>query len=173
MHRIGQIATLLLTLLALRVNAQEIRVPDTRLNIVLPAGQWDYLETLTVDKNTNVYIYVYTDSMVITSDGDTTLPFMRVYVRKKYNSSAYELAYERFLQQPFQSMDEYTITAPSEGIGYIGAYRNTNENRDYQFRMIYFKDHDTAFEIRLEVDADQYHRFDSYFDQILQSINLR
>ena len=173
MHRIGQIATLLLTLLALRVDAQEIRIPDTRMNITLPTGEWDYLETLTVDKNTHVYIYVYTHDMVITSQGDTTLPFMRVYVQKKNNSSAYDLAYERFLQQPFQSMDEYVVTSPTEGIGYIGAYRNTQENRDYQFRMVYLKDRDTAFEIRLEVDADQYHRFDSYFDQILKSINFR
>ena len=98
---------------------------------------------------------------------------MRIYVRPNYKGNMFELAYSRFTSQPFQSMNEYYDGIPgTEGIGYIGAYRNTNDGKDYQFRMIYFKDDDNAIEVRIETTTDTYADFDRTFDNILRTFTI-
>ena len=60
----------------------------------------------------------------------------------------------------------------SEGMGYVGAYNSYSDNKDYQFRMIYFKDKNTAFEFRAETTLDTYDAFDKEFHDIMQSIAI-
>lgn len=162
----------MLLLMAGHVAAQEISIPNSHLRMTLPTGEWEYLSTINIDDKTTAYLYVYTQQVVTDTLGDTNLPFLRLLVKKDYRGSAYELAYERFMEQPFQSLNEYTQGLPSDGIGYVGAYRNRKMSRDYQFRMIYFKDRNTAFEVRLECEASLYHQFDQYFDDILHTIKI-
>lgn len=149
----------------------QMKIPGTHVHFTLPEGEWKYLQTTTVDKNTTVYLYSYNDHYVIDSVGDTIIPFIRIYVRKNYSGSAYELAYSRYLSQPFQSLDEYVEGLPSsDGIGYLGAYTNEQDGKDYEFRMIYFKEGKTVFEFRLETSRDNYDDFSEQFEAILQSI---
>lgn len=167
------LVTLLMLVLPLGLAAQQIRIPNTQVTLDLPTGEWSYVKTLNIDRQSDIYLYVYTDSVVLDSTGDTILPFLRVYVHRNYKRSAYELAYERFQNQPFQSMDEYSNGLPAEGIGYVGAYRSTLDEKDYQFRMIYFKERNNAIELRLETTADTYARFDRMFDTILRSTAIK
>ncbi|MBQ7711607.1 MAG: hypothetical protein IJT39_07265 [Bacteroidales bacterium] len=162
----------LLLLLPFGLSAQQLRIPQTHATIDLPTGEWNYLKTIEVDKNTNVYLYVYTDSVVVDATGDTIYPFLRIYVHRNYAGSTFDLAYDRFLQQPFQSMDEYTDGIPGEGLGYLGAYQSTDDRKEYQFRMIYFMDKNTGIEIRMETTGDTYARFDKYFDNILRTVAI-
>jgi len=157
----------------MRVAAQQIRIPSTRVTVDLPAGEWNYLKTLNLDKNITVYLYIYTDSVVIDASGDTILPFLRIYVQRNYRGSAYDLAYDRFLKQPFQSMNEYTDGLPVGGIGYVGAYRSNDDSKEYQFRMIYLKDKENGIEIRMETTGDTYARFDKMFNDILQTVDIK
>ena len=161
----------LLTLLALAASAQ-IRIPDSKVVFTLPEGEWKYLQTTKVDKNTTVYLYSYMASNVIDSQGDTIIPHLKVYVRRNYQHSAIDLATDRWMQQPFQSLDEYTDGLPAPGIGYIGAYTNPLEKKDCVFRMIYFKEKNTAFEFRAETTADTYKQFDDMFEQIIRSVTI-
>lgn len=167
------IAVATLLLLPLTGKAQQIHIPNTNVTIDLPSNEWNYLKTIRIDDNTDIYLYIYTDQPVVDSTGDTILPFLRVYVHRNYSGSAYELAYERFLLQPFQSMQEYADGLPSAGIGYVGAYRSREDQKDYQFRMIYFKDKNTGVEIRMETTGDTYARFDKRFDQILRTTAIQ
>lgn len=160
------ILTLLLTLSCM-VSAQ-IKIPGTSYSFSFPNNDWRYLETTTVDKNTNVYLYCYSGHYVVSSTGDTTLPFMRIYVRKHFNGSIYDMIYQRSLTQPFQSLDEYTYDDGS--MGYLGAYTSPNDKKDYEFRMVYLKEKNTMIEIRLETLLDTYDEFDEMFLTILNSI---
>ena len=165
--------TAILLMLPLSLAAQQLRIPNTHATIDLPTGEWNYLKTIEVDNNTNVYLYIFTDSVVVDATGDTILPFMRVYVHQNYKGSAFDLAFDRFMLQPFQSMIEYYDGIPGEGIGYVGAYRSNEDKKDYQFRMIYFKDKNTGIEIRLETTGDTYAHFDKYFDNILRTVAIK
>lgn len=167
------IATVMMLILSLGTKAQQISIPNTNVTINLPSNEWNYLKTIHIDNNIDIYLYIYTDSAVVDATGDTILPFLRVYVHRNYSGSAYELAYERFLLQPFQSMREYTDGLPSEGLGYVGAYRSLDDQKDYQFRMIYFKDKNNGIEIRIETTGETYARFDKYFDNILRTTAIK
>ncbi|MBQ0016435.1 MAG: hypothetical protein KBT04_05580 [Bacteroidales bacterium] len=147
----------------------QLHIPNTRVSFDFPDGGWKYLKTINVDKNTTVYLYSY----VHTSDDDNLPPFMRIFVRTNYTDDIYMLAYTRYTQQPFQSINEYTDGLPADdGIGYIGAYTNHENNNDYQFRMIYFKDRSTAFEVRLECDRKLFDQMDGTFEKILNTIKI-
>lgn len=163
---------ILFSLMALMASAQ-IRVPGTKVEFTLPEGQWKYLQTTKVDRNTNVYLYSYCGSLVLDAQGDTVLPFVRIYVRKNYTNAAFDLAADRWAEQPFQSLDEYTDGLPSDdGIGYIGAHTNLQDQKDYLFRMVYFKEKNTAIEFRTETTRDTYDRFDDVFKSIIESIEI-
>ncbi len=163
--------TLMLLLLGSMTATAQMKIPGTHVHFTLPANEWKYLQTTEVDKNTTVYLYSYNDHYVVDSVGDTIIPFIRIYVRKNYKATAYELAYSRFLSQPFQSLDEYVEGLPSpDGIGYLGAYTSEQDGKDYEFRMVYFKDGNTAVEFRLETSRDNYDDFSEQFESILQSL---
>ena len=154
------------------LRAQE-RIPGTKVTYQFPS-KWKYLSTPSVDKNTQVYLFCYKEHPVIT-EGDTVLPFLRIYVRKNYSQPVSDLVFERYLGQPYQSLDDYTsgLGLPSKGgMGYIGAYTNTSDKRDYQFRMVYFKEGNTAVEFRLETTRNTYPQMESEFEQILKSLTF-
>ena len=72
--------------------------------------------------------------LLLDAEGDTVLPTLRIYVRENYNCDVYELAYDRYLEQPFQSLNEFTKGAglpKSGGLGYEGIYTKPSDNRDY------------------------------------------
>lgn len=152
-------------------NAQ-IRIPGTNVEFTLPANEWKYMQTTEVDRNTTVYLYAYVAHTVVDSYGDTTLPFLRVYVAKNYSKSVFDLVYARYLQQPYQPLDDYLNGLPSDGIGYIGAYKNPVDQINYKFRMIYFKDRTTAIEMRVETTLDTFDDFDLMFKNILDSTKI-
>ena len=58
------------------------------------------------------------------------------------------------------------------GMGYIGAYTNVNDKRDYQFRMVYFKVQNTIVEFRLETTKATYPQMAKEFESILGSLTF-
>lgn len=161
----------LFAMLGLMATAQ-IKIPGTNVEFTLPEGEWKYLQTTNVDKNTNVYLYSYMRRNVLDANNDTIIPFLRVYVHKNYANSIYDLAYDRSVQQPFQSLDEFSEGVPNEGIGYIGAYTSPRDGKDYIFRMIYFKDKNTIYEFRAETTIDTYKDFEGMFADIIKSVKV-
>lgn len=153
-------------------SSAQVRIPATHVSFQFPQGGWKYQNTFKIDKNTNVYLYTYTAALVTDSLGDTILPFLRIYVKQNYKDDIYSLAFSRFSQQPFQSLLEYTDGIPAPGLGYVGAYSSASDNKDYQFRMIYFKDGDTALEFRAETTFDTFNQFDDLFDEILRTVKI-
>lgn len=173
MKTIKRLALALLFAAVATAAEAQIKIPGTKVSFQFPNGGWKYLHTTKVDDNTSVYLYSYNERYVIDSVGDTVLPFMRIYVHRNYQGSAYEAAYSRFLSQPFQSLDEYVDGLPSAGgIGYLGAYTNETDGKDYEFRMIYFKERSTLLEIRLETTRDNYDDFEEEFKSILRSVKI-
>lgn len=161
---------LLLTLtLAVTASAQ-IKIPNTGISITLPETGWKYLETAKIDNNTTLYLYSYSGDYVIDGTGDTILPFMRVFVRNNFKGTVYDLAYNRFLSQPFQSLDERVHE--NGALEYLGAYRNTQDGKDYEFRMLYIIDRTSIAEIRLETSVDTFDQFDEMFKGIIQSVKI-
>lgn len=165
-------AIALLTMMAWAAQAQ-VKVPGTGVTFSFPDGGWKYLQTTNVDKNTTVYLYAYGGTAVVDEMGDTVLPFLRIYVKRNYPGSVYELAYERYLQQPFQALREYDEgLVVDEALAYDGAYTSGNDTKDYRFKMLYFKVKKTAIEFRLETTTDTFGAFREMFDDILDTIEI-
>ena len=57
-------------------------------------------------------------------------------------------------------------------MGYIGAYTNLSDKRDYQFRMVYFKVQNTVVEFRLETTKATYPQMEKEFESILGSLTF-
>jgi hypothetical protein len=77
------------------------------------------------------------------------------------------------MKQPFQSVDEYTKgpgLPRKGGIGYMGAYTNPADQKDYQFLMTYFKDKNTIVEFRLETTKDTFEEMEFEFNDILGTL---
>ena len=166
------ILTALMVVVAGIASAQ-LTIPGTNITYRLNSEDWRYLRTFELAKGGDVYLYCYTGHVLVDMEGDTVLPFLRIYVNKDYDGDLYELAYERYEAQPFQSLKEYTKGEglPSKGgIGYIGAYTNPTDQKDYQFYMTYFKDRGTSVEFRLETTKDTFEEMDFEFKDILSSI---
>ena len=166
------ILTALMVVVAGIASAQ-LTIPGTNITYRLNGEDWRYLRTFELAEGGDVYLYCYTGHVLVDMEGDTVLPFLRIYVNKDYDGDLYELAYERYEAQPFQSLKEYTKGEgiPSEGgIGYIGAYTNPTDQKDYQFYMTYFKDRGTSVEFRLETTKDTFDEMDFEFKDILSSI---
>ena len=152
----------------------QITVPNTSVSFSFPNGGWKYLQTLTVDKNTVAYLYSYCGRYVLDSKGDTILPHLRIYVKKNYDGTPLEMAYLRYLNQPFQSLSESVEGIPgSGGIAYVGAYNNLDDHKDYKFQMMYFMVKNTVFEFRIETSLDTYPQFEKEFSEIMKSITTR
>ena len=149
------------------------RIPGTKVSYTFPS-QWKYLQTTDVDANTHIYLFTYKEHPVH-ADGDTTLPYLRIYVRKNYTKPLTDLVFDRYLQQPYQSLEDY-LSGPGlpakGGLGYIGAYTHPKNRKDYQFRMVYFKEGTTAVEFRLETTHATYPQMEEEFIQILKSLTF-
>ena len=166
------ILTALMVVVAGIASAQ-LTIPGTNITYRLNSEDWRYLRTFELAEGGDVYLYCYTGHVLVDMEGDTVMPFLRIYVNKDYDGDLYELAYERYEAQPFQSLKEYTKGEglPSKGgIGYIGAYTNPTDQKDYQFYMTYFKDRGTSVEFRLETTKDTFEEMDFEFKDILSSI---
>ena len=57
-------------------------------------------------------------------------------------------------------------------MGYIGAYTNLSDKKDYQFRMVYFKVQNTVVEFRLETTKATYPQMEKEFESILGSLTF-
>ena len=122
--------------------AAQITIPGTSVSFRLNGDDWRYLRTFKLEDGADIYLYYYVGHVLVDLEGDTVLPCLRIYVNEDYDGDVYELAYDRYMLQPFQSVDEYTHGPglPKDGgIGYMGAYTNPSSQKDYQFLMTYFK----------------------------------
>lgn len=165
-------AALLLLAAAGPLQAQ-VGIPGTKIQYAFPS-KWKYLSTEKIDNNTSQYLYCY-DAAVIAAEGDTTLPFLRIVVRKNHTKPIYDFVFDRYNHEPYQSLTDYThgLGLPkSGGMGYIGAYTNVRDNKDYQFRMVYFKEQNTVVEFRLETTRPTYSMMEPEFEEILKSIKF-
>jgi hypothetical protein len=161
---------LILLLSIATVAGAQIKIPETNVSFNFPSKGWKYLQTSKPSNNSVIYLYSYSGDYVIDSQGDTIIPFLRIYVRKNYDGTVYDLAYSRFMVQPFQSLDE---KLHSNGIlEYLGAYTNEDDGKDYEFKMAYVKDRNTMLEIRLECTVDNFDDFDKDFTDIINSIKI-
>lgn len=151
----------------------QLTIPGTKVTFKLNNEDWRFLRTFTLKEGGDIYLYCYTGEVMVDGQGDTVLPQLRIYVVKNYEGDLYDLVYERYERQPYQSLWEFTSgngLPKSGGIGYIGAYTNPNDDKDYQFYMTYFKDKKTCVEFRLETTKDTFEQMDFEFTDILGSI---
>ena len=153
--------------------AAQITIPGTSVSFRLNGDDWRYLRTFKLEDGADIYLYYYVGHVLVDLEGDTVLPCLRIYVNEDYDGDVYELAYDRYMLQPFQSVDEYTHGPglPKDGgIGYMGAYTNPSSQKDYQFLMTYFKSRGTAVEFRLETTKDTFEEMEFEFKDILGTL---
>lgn len=151
----------------------QVGIPGTKVKYSLP-GKWNFLNAQRIDNNTTVYLYYYT-SRIIVSKGDTALPNLRIRVRKNYTGELFEYVYDRYVAEPYQPLKDYVsgLGLPKNGgMGYIGAYTNLSDKKDYQFRMVYFKVNNTVVEFRLETTRATYPQMEKEFESILGSLTF-
>lgn len=164
----------LVALLLAWTSHSQITVPGTNVSFGFPNGGWKYLNTMTIDKNTVAYLYSYCGKFVTDNRGDTILPHLRIFVKKNYDGSALEMAYLRYLNQPFQSLAENVEGLPGTGgISYVGAYNNLDDHKDYKFQMMYFMVRNTVFEFRIETSLDTYPQFEQEFTAIMNTVRVQ
>ena len=153
--------------------AQTIKIPGTESSLTLTEGNWNYLRTFKLDDGADIYVYYYSKATILDRNGDTVLPCLRIYVNKKYSGDIYSLIYDRYMTQPYQSLREY-MHGPglpkSGGLGYVGAYTNPTERRDYELMMTYFKSGAAFVELRLETTADTFKKMEGEFTNVLNSL---
>ena len=162
-------------LLLSAVASAQLTIPGTSVTYRLNNEDWRYIRTFELPEGGDIYLYCYTGHVLRDSDGDTVVPFLRIYVNKHYSGDLYELAYDRYVAQPYQALHEYSEgdgLPESGGIGYIGAYTNPTDGKDYQFYMVYFKSRKTAVEFRLETTVDTFEEMDFEFNDILNTLNF-
>ncbi len=155
------------------VSQAQVAIPGTKVQYKFPS-KWNYLNTQQLDDNTTQYLYYYSAETLL-SEGDTTVPLLRIVVSKNYTKSLYEYVFERYSLQPYQSLSDYTegLGLPSKGgMGYIGAYTNLKDKKDYQFRMVYFQTKNAIVEFRLETTRDTYPQMEQEFNAILKSLKF-
>lgn len=171
-----RIVKLLLTTVMLAFGATaaaQITIPGTHVSFELDPESWRYLRTFELDDGANIYLYYYAGEVMVDMEGDTVLPYLRIYVNDDYDGDLYQLVYDRYMVQPYQSAREYTHgpgLPRSGGIGYMGAYTNPAEQKDYQFMMTYFKDNGTMVEFRLETTKDTFEEMEQEFKNIMSTV---
>ena len=150
----------------------QLVIPGTSVTFTLGDKEWQYLRTFKLDDGANVFLYSYTGELLVDASGDTVIPFLRIYVRENYNGDVYQLAYDRYVKQPFQSLREYTKGPglPHGGLGYEGIYTSPSDGRDYRFLMTYFKDRRTAVEFRLETSRSTWETMKGRFTDLLNTV---
>ncbi|MBP5547051.1 MAG: hypothetical protein J6X59_07255 [Bacteroidales bacterium] len=175
MKKIAFIVLVLLTwCLSPVASAQsQITIPGTQVTFRLNNEDWRFLRTFALKEGGDIHLYCYVGEVITDSQGDTILPQLRIYVVKNYDGDLYEFVYDRYERQPYQSLWEFSSGGglpASGGLGYIGAYTNPSDDKDYQFYMTYFKDKKTFVEFRLETTQDTFEQMDFEFTDILGSI---
>lgn len=151
----------------------QVAIPGTKVQYTFPS-KWKYLSSQKVDANTTQYLYCY-NAKAIVSKGDTALPFLRIFVRKNYTKTLYDFVFARYSREPYQSLDDYTTglgLPKTGGMGYVGAYTNVKDKKDYQFRMVYFMVQNTIVEFRLETTRATYPQMEKEFESILKSLKF-
>lgn len=167
--------TIVLGLLFLFGGMAHAQVPvlGTHAKFTFPS-KWAFFKTQKIDANTDMYLYYYKQSIIV-HKGDTALPVLRIYVQKNYEGSLYDFVFDRYMQEPYQSLTDYTegIGLPkSGGMGFVGAYTNVRNKKDYQFRMVCFIEKKTVVEFRLETTRDTYSEMEKEFVAILKSLTF-
>lgn len=164
----------IMALLCLGTSASaQLTIPGTNVTFRLNNEDWRYLRTYELSDGGDVYLYCYVGHVVVDLEGDTILPFLRILTYKYYDGDLYEFIYDRYEQQPYQSVMEFSKGdgIPSGGgLGYMGAYTNPADQKDYQFYMTYFVNNNTSVEFRLETTKDTFEDMDFEFKDILSSI---
>lgn len=164
--------SMMVVVMGLTAMAQN-RIPSSNVVFGFPDGGWKYLRTYDVDQDTKVYLYSYSAEVVVDAVGDTVLPNMRIYVRKNYTGSVYDMMLSRYQHNPYQTIEEYTEGLPAaDAVGLQAIYKNVDDNKDYIFNMIYFKDKSTAVEVRVETTKDTYSKFEDKFKSILSTFKI-
>lgn len=172
MKRIMQCLALAAMLMLPAIANAQLTIPGTAVTFQLDKD-WRYLRTFTERDGANVYYYCYVGEVLVSDDGDTVLPFLRIYVNEGYSGDVYELAYARYEQQPYQSLREWSKgdgLPKSGGLGYEAMYTKPSDGKDYHFLMTYFKDRRTAVEFRLETTRETYEDMEVKFKKILSSV---
>lgn len=152
----------------------QITVPKGNFQFDFPGERWKYLETLDIDKSTTVYLYSRVKE-IVSANGDTVLPFLRIYVKSDIgNKNVMDMSMERFMQQPFNVVDEFSTSEyfkAKDAIGYIGVVKY-NDTPDGQFYMIYFTNKGVLVEFRLETEKSTFATMKAEFEEILNTIVL-
>lgn len=176
MKKTAPIRTLILALFlaafAATASAQ-LQIPGTSVSYRLNSDDWRYIRTFEHPGGGDIYLYCYVGHVVVDTEGDTILPFLRIFVVRDFDGDLYELAYNRYEELPYQAVNEYSKgpgLPASGGLGYVGAYTNPSDQKDYQFYMTYFRDRRTSIEFRLETTKDTFGEMDFEFQDILNSI---
>ena len=73
----------------------QIGIPGTQVTFRLNSDDWRYLRTFQLDDGADVYLYCYVGQLILDDEGDTVLPFLRIYVNEDFDGDVYELAYDR------------------------------------------------------------------------------
>ncbi|MCQ2282070.1 MAG: hypothetical protein MJZ99_05555 [Bacteroidales bacterium] len=151
----------------------QVAIPGTKVQYTFPS-KWKFLSSQKIDANTQQFLYYYA-AKPVASKGDTTLPFLRIVVRKNYTSPIFDFVFDRYNKEPYQSLTDYTqgLGLPKQGgMGYVGAYTNLKDKKDYQFRMVYFKAQNAVVEFRLETTRATYAQMEKEFENILKSLTF-
>ena len=166
------LAAAFMLLLATMAHAQ-LSIPGTRYTFALDSDEWRYLRTFKMDDGATTYLYCYVGEVLLDAAGDTVLPFLRIFVKDRYDDDLYQFVYERYEEQPYQSLREWTKgdgLPKSGGIGYEGMYTRIGEQTDYHFLMTYFRDKRTVVEFRLETTRETYEDMEVKFKNIISSV---
>lgn len=155
------------------VATAQLNIQGTRYSFELNNEDWRYLRTFDMGDGSTTYLYCYVGEVLFDEAGDTVLPFLRVYVKQNYADDLYQFIYERYEDQPYQSLNEWTkgLGLPKNGgLGYEGIYTHPTERRDYRFMMTYFRDKRTVVEFRLETTRETYEDMEVKFRNVLSTI---
>ena len=167
-------ALVVAAMVALSVQAAaQVGIPGTGLTLRINSEDWRYLRTFKLDDGADVYLFYYVAHDMVDAAGDTVLPCLRIYVNEQYDGDLYSLVYDRYMLQPYQSLDEYThgLGLPKNGgLGYDGIYTNPSDGKDYRFLMTYFKDRKAMVELRLETTSDTFGEMEFEFRDLLGTL---
>ena len=148
----------------------QVRIPDANFSFELPKG-WKYLSTTKVDNKTKIYLY---SQQEIVQKGDTVLPYLTIYVRTSYkDKTAMEMSIDRFMQHPFQAVEEYTqglFLPTNDAIAYLGVNRDEEDGTENQFYTLYFVHKNTGVEFRLSTSMSTFEQMKDEFETILKSV---
>ena len=173
MRKVFQVIAIAIMLMSPIVASAQVGIPGTSLTLSINSEDWRYLRTFKLDDGADIYLYYYIGHDIVDAEGDTILPCLRIYVNEHYDGDLYSLVYDRYMQQPYQSLNEYThgLGLPkSGGIGYDGIYTNPSDGKDYRFLMTYFKDRRTMVELRLETTSDTFGEIEFEFKDLLGTL---